>query len=331
MVPKSIQRLALVLLAAFLVFTSWLWVPLLVLTSPIWLTVGFIGYYFFATVRRTLRVVGNLLAGLVLVGVDFTSKRLRCLRKTLSDSQELNLGFALDSPSGFNIRLDPEDDRFRYSLQLYHFLATGLKQLSNLRGFHVVELGCKQGFGLSFLLRSLKPASVLGLTENGRQARRLNQVFAAVGNMRFHGSGSKGLPVKAESTDAVISVEAAGNAGQLGMWVVESFRMLKPGGHFFYASLMKGNEEVERVFEQAGFVTLTQTIAQRTDISHNVLRAIDLSKHSQGSGGFFLGRWAKRLGRCVVRSYELDVAARLEKGDLVYVALHAVKPISKPN
>lgn len=327
MVPKSFQRLALVLLAAFLVFTSWLWVPLLVLTSPVWLTLGFIGYYFFATLRRILRLFGNFVAGFFLIAVDIGAKRVKVLRKALSDTQELNLGFAVDTPTGFNIRLDPEDDRFRYSLQLYHYTATGLKQLSNLRGFHLIELGCKQGFGLSFLLRSLKPASVLGLTDNGKQAKRLNQAFAAVSNMRFHGSGNKGLPVKTESADAVVCLETAANAGKLNMWVNESFRILKPGGHFFYADLIRGNAEIEAIFEQSGYVIVTQTIIQRVDISHNVQRAIDLAKHLPGFRRFFLWRWARWLGRRFLRPYELDIAAKLEKGELVYVALHAVKAV----
>lgn len=39
----------------------------------------------------------------------------------------MNYGYAVDTETGHTIKLNPEDESERFSYQLYHYVATGLK------------------------------------------------------------------------------------------------------------------------------------------------------------------------------------------------------------
>ena len=249
---EIVKKAAWCSLFAFLLLTSWLWLPLLLLTAPIWAFCGFICYWTCTGFRKALRLpLPALLSLLRSLRFQLASVLIR-VRKGVSDCEQMNLGYAVDTPTGFNIRLDPEDDRHRFSLQLYHYVGTGLKQFSNLRGFHIIELNCSQGLGLSFLLKSLRPASALGVTTSSRSSARLNQLFASTPNLRFHPSFPS---IRDSSADAVLSLEPG--VVQMRRRLKDVVRVLKPGGHWFYADWMDVRE-VDAVVgdvEKEGLVT----------------------------------------------------------------------------
>ena len=53
--------------------------------------------------------------------------------------KKMNYGFAVGSDSGHSIKLTEEESE-RVSYQLYYFMATGLKRISNLYGLDVVGM-----------------------------------------------------------------------------------------------------------------------------------------------------------------------------------------------
>lgn len=317
MAMQKLRCLAYLLLTLLLVFTSWLWVPVLILTSPVWLPVCLLLYYFLATFRRVARFLRDCGVKFLLSTLYFLSNVVLSLRKLLTDPSQLTLGYAVDSPTGFSLRLDPADDSYRFTFQLYHFIATGFRQLPHFRGLHIIEINCKQPFPLEFLVRSLNPASALGLTPTSRTAKRFNSLFSSIPNLRFHANPRKNaFPVKNECADAVINIENHVSSTQF----QEIYRILKPGGHLFYANLQFSATQIDEIFVKNGFKIVSQV-----DISHNVIRSIELSKHFYHSKGCFSR--LKRVFRRVFNSYEVKIAGKLERGELVYTAVHAIKPI----
>ena len=67
---------------------------------------------------------------------------------------------AADPPLG--LPLDASDEPNRYSINLYHQVATQV----DLTGKKVLEASCGHGGGASYLTRTLKPASYTGLDYN---------------------------------------------------------------------------------------------------------------------------------------------------------------------
>jgi len=72
----------------------------------------------------------------------------------------LNYGYEDDPPLG--LPLDASDEPNRYSINLYHQVATQV----DLTGKKVLEASCGHGGGASYLTRTLKPASYTGLDYN---------------------------------------------------------------------------------------------------------------------------------------------------------------------
>ena len=69
-----------------------------------------------------------------------------------SDSNLSNLGYAVLNENGHSLlRLRSKDEKDRFSLQLYHHLATGFGVLNNLFGKTVLDISCGKGGGLRFI------------------------------------------------------------------------------------------------------------------------------------------------------------------------------------
>jgi len=55
--------------------------------------------------------------------------------------------------------LDEEDERNRYFIQLYHYVATG----ATFKGQNVLEVGSGRGGGASYIRRYLRPKTMTGV------------------------------------------------------------------------------------------------------------------------------------------------------------------------
>lgn len=68
----------------------------------------------------------------------------------------MNFGYA---EPGEEIRLDPEFEKNRYPVQLYHHLC----QLAEIENKDLVEVGSGRGGGLAYLAKTRSPASAIGI------------------------------------------------------------------------------------------------------------------------------------------------------------------------
>ena len=71
----------------------------------------------------------------------------------------MNYGY---SKNNYKIELGETDEKNRYSIQLYHLIATGV----DIEGKNILEIGCGRGGGLSYINRYLSPNLLTGVDLN---------------------------------------------------------------------------------------------------------------------------------------------------------------------
>jgi ubiquinone/menaquinone biosynthesis C-methylase UbiE len=161
------------------------------------------------------------------------------------------------------------------SIQLYHHVASAV----DLRGLDVLEVGSGRGGGCSYIARYLKPRSLLGI-DFSNEAVTLSRKLHAVPRLTFEQGDAEALPCQDRSFDAVINVESSHCYGSMERFLGEVFRVLRPGGHFLWADLVKSGREgavLHERFQGAGL-----TMMHQEDITPNVLLALNrVSDHKR--------------------------------------------------
>jgi ubiquinone/menaquinone biosynthesis C-methylase UbiE len=189
----------------------------------------------------------------------------------------LNYGYEDDPP--LNLRLDESDQPNRYSINLYHQVATQV----DLTGKKLLEASCGHGGGASYLTRTLKPASYTGLDYNPDGIAYCQRRQNLPGLEFVHGD-AENLPFPDESFDAVINVEASHAYPQLSRFLGEVARVLRPGGSFLYADF-RGRSEfpgwdgalAEMPLRQVSKRVINDSVVRSLD--NNAQRSLDLISH----------------------------------------------------
>lgn len=177
----------------------------------------------------------------------------------------LNYAFETDPPAG--LQLDPGDEPNRACIQLYHHVATQV----DLRGKDVLEVSCGHGGGASWLMRSLQPASYIGIDLNSAGIAFCQQRHRVPGLSFIQGDAQK-LPFPDASLDAVINVEASHCYPDFPGFLAEVARVLKPGGHFLHADFRFHDPFAEW---EAAIAQAPLQIVQTRDIRDDVLRGME--------------------------------------------------------
>lgn len=147
----------------------------------------------------------------------------------------LNWGYEEDPPMG--LPLSESDEPNRCSIQLYHQTA----RQADLRDKRVLEVSCGHGGGASYLMRTMHPASYVGLDFN-QAAIDFCKDRHQIEGLGFVQGDAQHLPFPDQSFDAVINVEASHIYPDFDQFLSEVTRVLRPGGHFLYADFRnRGN------------------------------------------------------------------------------------------
>jgi fatty-acid O-methyltransferase len=189
-------------------------------------------------------------------------------RRADEDVIFLNCAFEEDPPMA--IPLDSSDEAHRYSIQLYHVTAT---QDDALTGKQILEVGCGHGGGASYLTRTLRPASYVGLDLNADGigfCRRHHQLPG----LEFIQGHAEDLPFSPDSFDAVINVESSHCYPHFGRFLGEVRRVLRPGGKFLYTDLRQSFEmdQWEAELNESGM-----QVESEREINIEVLRGMELN------------------------------------------------------
>lgn len=191
-------------------------------------------------------------------------------RRTGDDMQFFNWSYEEDPPMA--VALGAADEPYRYPIQLYH--ATVI-QGDGLAGKRVLEVGCGHGGGASYLTRTLKPASYLGLDMNAAGIRFCRQRHQNVPKLDFVRGNAEDLPFDAASFDVVINVESSHCYPRFDRFLNEVSRVLRPDGVLLYTDFRKRFRCAEWEAMLAGAPGLR--VVSSRDISAEVARGMALN------------------------------------------------------
>ncbi len=180
----------------------------------------------------------------------------------------MNYGYASDNGEFKACDLKPEDKPDRYSIQLYHHVTRHF----NFKEKVVLEVGSGRGGGASFLSRYFKPKSYTGL-DISRKTTEFCNTRHKVDGLKFVKGEAEKLPFEDSSFDALINVESARCYGSIPRFFSEAYRVLKPGGKFLFADMIKPKdiELIDKQLEEAGF-----KLVEKDNIRENVIKALIL-------------------------------------------------------
>jgi ubiquinone/menaquinone biosynthesis C-methylase UbiE len=179
------------------------------------------------------------------------------------------MNYGYESADGTKIRLDASDEPERYSLQLYHHVATGVP----LEGKDVLEVGCGRGGGASYIARYLHPRKMMGVDIVASAIRFDRKHYAAQKNLQFFEADAHKLPFEDDSFDAVVNIESAQHYKDVDRFFSEVHRVLKPGGYLLIAYF----EDPEKaVFPRQALARSKLHKVREEDITEGVVRAMDL-------------------------------------------------------
>lgn len=186
----------------------------------------------------------------------------------------MNYGFASENGQFKNLNLKSEDERDRYSIQLYDFVVKN----HNVKDSNMLEVGSGRGGGASFITRYYQPKSYIGLDISKNTIEFCNEYFKNVKGLSFIQGTAEDLPFENEKFDALVNVESARCYKDIEKFFNEVHRVLKPGGKFLFADMIKKddvrgiNEKLERV----GFKKI-----EEVNIRENVVRALQFDSENR--------------------------------------------------
>jgi len=179
----------------------------------------------------------------------------------------LNYGYA--SSNGEQIPLRAEDEPNRYPIQLYHHVLSG----TAVAGREVLEVGSGRGGGASYVARYFRPRTFTGVDICKAAIRFSRARYADQDNLEFRVADACNLPFANDSFDVVLNVESAQHYGDMGQFLEEVYRVLRPGGDFLMACF----EDVQKNVLPREFLRQTRLRLIREDeITANVARALEL-------------------------------------------------------
>ncbi|NOZ35834.1 MAG: class I SAM-dependent methyltransferase [Chlorobi bacterium] len=180
----------------------------------------------------------------------------------------MNYGYASENGEFENLKLKPEDEADRYSIQLYDHVAGS----DELKDKDVLEVGCGRGGGASFLARYYLPKSYIGLDISKRTTHFCNNYYKAKG-LKFIKGHAEQLPFEDSSIDTVVNVESARVYGNIPKFFEEVYRVLKPEGKFHFADMIKPKDIdfINEHLAKAGF-----KLFKKKNIRENVVFALKL-------------------------------------------------------
>ena len=163
------------------------------------------------------------------------------------------------------LTLNDEDEKDRYSIQLYHHVASQI----DLTGLQVLEVGSGRGGGSSYISRYLNVKEMIGVDISPTAVDLCNKIYN-INNLTFKVGDSEKLPFDSNTFDAVINIESSHCYASMDNFLLEVKRVLKPGGSFLFCDL-KRKEYLDEMLESInsnGF-----NIIEKQDIAPNIIEA----------------------------------------------------------
>ena len=194
--------------------------------------------------------------------------------------KHMNWGYAaLNNNGAFIKNLAPEDENERFSIQLYHFMATAMSSWTDLSDKTLVEVSSGRGGGLDYISRYLNPKKCIGVDLSPVQIDYCQKIYGKNEKLEFVNGESEKLSKLTELTtreiDIVINVESGHCYSNFRKFVEEVDKVLKVGGVFAYSDFRPTHEwdQTEQDLLSSGL-----KIVKKEDISENVMKSLKLDE-----------------------------------------------------
>lgn len=197
------------------------------------------------------------------------------------DMAFLNYGYAPLDPEPVGVDTTATEDPDRFGTGLYERVAGG----APLEGRDVLEVGCGRGGGAAFVFERYRPRSLVGLDLARSAVERARRDHGRPG-LQFVQGDAEALPFEDASFDVVLNVESAHWYPDVGRFLDEVFRVLRPGGSLLLADLRHtdladhGDDNLMPRADMRRFIAQLEAspfvMAEHEDITDNVRRALEL-------------------------------------------------------
>lgn len=197
----------------------------------------------------------------------------------------MNYGYFSDD---LNLDLSSEDEKDRYPIQLYHYVASQI----DLSGKKVLEVGSGRGGGASYISNYLNPTEMYGIDISLSAIDICNKIYT-IDNLTFMVGDSENLPFEDSTFDAVINVESSHCYASMDTFISEVSRVLKPNAYFLFCDLRRDIyiDEMKNQINSNGL-----SLISTTDISSNILDATaKMSKDRKASINKLQAGWFKNI------------------------------------
>lgn len=217
----------------------------------------------------------------------------------------------------------PTDEPDRLCIQLYLHAIDG----TDLTGRDVLEVGSGRGGGASYISRRLQPRSMTGLDFSSEAVDLCNR-HRRVPGLVFVCGDALSMPFPDASFDAVVNIESSHCYEDMSQFLSEVKRLLRPGGHFFFADLrtMAGVDVLRAQFDSCGL-----SVEKMTDITANVIAALRLDNERKLG---LIEELIPRVFRWPMRAFAgiegTKNYTRLEDGKWRYLSAHLIKRRHRP-
>jgi SAM-dependent methyltransferase len=182
----------------------------------------------------------------------------------------MNYGYVDLDPEKRQVNLDAKDEFNRYPLQLYHKVASAI----DLHGLDVLEVGSGRGGGAAYISHHLGPRSTTGVDFSDKAVAFCQSHLAGNGLRYLHGD-AEDLPFPDATFDAVVNVESSHCYGDMGRFLDEVHRVLRPGGYLLWTDHRPPGQisTLRTHIEKSGF-----EVVKEENISANVLAAMSVQR-----------------------------------------------------
>jgi SAM-dependent methyltransferase len=199
----------------------------------------------------------------------FTNAWYSLVTKLDKNGEETFMNYGFAELGGAKLELAPRFEVHRCAVQLYHHVLSH----ASVRGKDVLEIGCGRAGGASYVAAKLHPRRYVGLDINKTAIAFDRRFYAEQKNLEFVAGDAHALPFGGDVFDLAVNVESSHHYRDLGAFLGEVHRVLKPGGTFLMACFPRKNE-LSLLREPLGRSRFECVLEE--DITPNVLRALEI-------------------------------------------------------
>lgn len=190
------------------------------------------------------------------------------ISKLDKEGQVIFMNYGYGYPNSRKIKLKDADETNRYSIQLYHHVASAI----DVRGLDILEVGCGRGGGSSYIMSYLKPKSLIGVDISEKSIEFCNDYYSIKG-LSFLRGDAESLPFNNNVFDVVINIESSHCYGRMEKFLSEVFRVLHPNGYFLFADLFN-KDRLASLHNKLKDSSLELLKEER--ITPNIVKALDI-------------------------------------------------------